>query len=97
MIPHCVSNPVWCFASTDAAVAIMTPGFTLLIVGELARLPQDDQYPIHHEDVRGRPESSTHGGCSEGKGDRYSGPPMALQFDDALQLLREQTDQLPAE
>ena len=39
-------------------------------------LSQDDQYPIHHEDVRGRPESSTHGGCSEGKGDRYSGPPV---------------------
>jgi hypothetical protein len=76
---------------------LMTYGFTLPIEGELATLSQDDQYRIHHEDVRRRPDSSADGGRSEGKGNRHGSPPMALQRDRTPQLLREYADQLPAE
>jgi hypothetical protein len=41
-------------------------------------LSQDDQQRIHNEDVRGGPESSIKGCCSEGKGDRHGGPLVAL-------------------
>ena len=49
------------------------------------------------EDLRGRPESSTDGGRSEGKGNRHGSPPMSLQRNRTPQLLREHADQLPAE